>query len=158
MSKLLLYVPTRGRVGNQRTLKALPSKWRERAIIVCPKDEIRSHLKSFPEATAIAQPDPDMTIAAKRAWIFKTARSEKIMMLDDDLRFAVRVKTLKEFKGYAPEGSRGRTRDSRWAKACKKDPDIHKMITVKNDDSRLIAMFDAIEKMLSDYRHGGIGT
>jgi hypothetical protein len=79
-------------------------------------------------------------------------------MLDDDLRFAVRLKTLPIFAGYAPEGSRGSSGNSRWAKIYKKYPGIHKVENCKPGDERLDKVLKAIERMLNDYAHGGINT
>jgi hypothetical protein len=161
--QMMLFVPTRGRVDNQLTLRNLPTAWRERTSIVCPKEEVKKHLKNWPDVmNVIPQPDSNMTIAAKRAWIFREAGEkdvDKIMMLDDDLRFAVRRKTLDVFKGYAPEGSRGTSGNSRWARYFNKYPGIHKVVNVSGDENpKLARMFGSIEKMLTIYAHGGIAT
>jgi hypothetical protein len=63
---------------------------------VCPKKEVfkLSALDINEEVEVIAQPDPDCTIAQKRRWIleeFHRRGEEKIIMLDDDLRFATRI-------------------------------------------------------------------
>jgi len=89
-----IIIPTRGRTNQQITLQSLPSEWRERTTIVCPKIEAFK-LGGFDERLEIvAQPDPDWTIARKRKWIMEewSRRGyERILMLDDDLSFATRI-------------------------------------------------------------------
>jgi hypothetical protein len=87
----------------QLTLKNMPEKWRERTTLVCPKEEATKHMINWPDVICVVQPDPKMTIAQKRKWIFETAakrKHEKIMMLDDDLSFCPRYEHPKEFEGY----------------------------------------------------------
>ena len=98
-----IYIPTRGRVGRQVTLMALPPKLREHAWLVCPRDEVKEHKKQTPNV--IAQPASVTSIAEKRAWIIKQAHKngeEKLAMLDDDMGFYARgLKGL--LKEYATE-------------------------------------------------------
>jgi hypothetical protein len=86
----------------------LPKVLREQTTIVAPKKEIfklsAQYVSGVPEY--IPQPDPDMKIGDKRAWIleeFHRRGEEKIIMLDDDLRFATRISEtdwhLREIKG-----------------------------------------------------------
>lgn len=93
-SELMVIIPTRGRAGKQTTFAGLPAEWRRRVLFVCPKREVAQHRGNHPQAHGvIEQPDPDMTIARKRRWIMKWAEEQKferIAMLDDDLRYAVR--------------------------------------------------------------------
>jgi len=65
--------------------------------VVCPSDEAHRHgLYPYVRehgASVISQPDQITTIAAKREWImqhFHEQGEEKIIMLDDDLKFYVR--------------------------------------------------------------------
>lgn len=161
--KLQIIIPTRGRVSNQLTLRNMPPEWRERTMIVCPKEEVKQHAKNWKVGKIIAQPDSTMTIAAKRAWILKAcakAGTERILMLDDDLRFAVRPKTLKKFAGFEPEGSRGGTAKgtTAWGEAYKAQPGIHKVVQCKAADPAVGKIFERIEFMLGKYTHGGINT
>lgn len=80
-----IVVPTRGRWDMKLTSDILPKSWRDRIDIVCPEKEAVRHTDYRSWAHVVVQPDPDMTIAAKRAWIMKTWSSEKIVMMDDDL-------------------------------------------------------------------------
>jgi hypothetical protein len=151
---LLLYIPTRGRIDYQHTMRNLPDVWKRKTIIVCPKEEVKAHKKNWPMATVIAQPIHVQNIAQKRAWIFKHANDNgivKIMMLDDDLRFSVRIKTLKEFKGYDHD-------KKKWKRRCAEQPGLHKLTNVNGEDPRLMNTFNAIERMLDVYKHGGIST
>ena len=85
---MLIYIPTRGRVGKQITLRSIPEAFRDRVRIVCPRDEVKEHKKEHPHV--IAQPARIQNIAEKREWIMKNAESEKIMMIDDDCSFYAR--------------------------------------------------------------------
>ena len=88
-----IFIPTKGRRNNQLTLKNLPQKIRERVTVVVPQGEAPAFKMNYPMVTVLVQPDPNMGIAHKRKWILDTAHTEcveKLVMLDDDLRFAVR--------------------------------------------------------------------
>jgi hypothetical protein len=154
---MFLFVPTRGRttIAQQETLASLPDFWRKRTTIVCPSNEVDWFIKNYRGIRAVwKQPNDKMTIAAKRAWIFQRTAKEKmqkIMMLDDDLRFGIRLETPKQFKGYGV-----RPYDA-WKEYRAKHSDAHKLIlTDKGNDLRAEKIFYAIERMLSTYAHGGI--
>jgi hypothetical protein len=89
-----IVIPTRGRTEEQLTWTFFPKSIMERTTVVCPQREVNK-LKSFRDNLNVeAQPDPNMKIAAKRAWILEEWRRrgyDKILMLDDDLRFATRI-------------------------------------------------------------------
>jgi hypothetical protein len=86
-----IIIPTRGRMDKQITLSRLPRELRKQTTIVCPEQE-KLRLSCFDVNVAV-QPDPNMTIAAKRAWIMRECLRngyDKIIMLDDDLTFSTR--------------------------------------------------------------------
>ena len=86
-----IYIPTRGRIGKQTTFMSLPPKLRERAWLVCPREEAKEHKKLTPNV--LVQPKAITTIAEKRAWILKQAHKngeETLVMLDDDMGFYAR--------------------------------------------------------------------
>lgn len=85
-----IYIPTKGRISQQLTIQNLPEGLRGQMTIVSPSNEVFWHHKNWPTAEVVQQPDDNMGISAKRAWIVETATDDKIVMLDDDLRFAVR--------------------------------------------------------------------
>ncbi len=97
---LKIIIPTKGRVKQQLTLQNLPPELQAQTVLVCPEIEVSSLKTEFrfwmrqPTGTAIwAQPAEIKTIAQKRHWILKACNDlgwTKIVMLDDDLRFAVR--------------------------------------------------------------------
>lgn len=97
-----IMIPTRGRVGEQQTLKSLSPSLRADTILVCPADE-RDMLFQHSVAaildhegkpvTIVTQPEDITTISAKRAWMMNWAREhgiDKVLMLDDDLFFYYR--------------------------------------------------------------------
>lgn len=85
-----IYIPTKGRVNNQATYKNLPDLLKTDVIIVCPIEEVEQLQGNCPLSTVVSQPDSSMGISAKRKWIIDTTEYDRIVMLDDDLRFAVR--------------------------------------------------------------------
>lgn len=151
MKKLLLYVPTRRRIIYQFTLRSLPREWQERTILVCPKDEAKEHGRQWKKLLAIQSP-ATADIAETRAWIFEHAKSDKIMMLDDDLLFSHRAKPYVSLGGYWSNPPSG----DQWEKYKKIHPDATKLDNLKPEDPRLDRMFRKIEKVLDTYRHAGI--
>lgn len=89
MSKMMLYLTTRGRPDDQLTLSCLPKKWLQRTVVVCPRAERSGFEIHWPDLYGIWTPDVK-NLPEKRAAVFKTTKIDKIMMLDDDLRFHVR--------------------------------------------------------------------
>ena len=85
-----IIIPTKGRISNQTTLQNLPPALRDITQVVCPEKEAFWIEQKFPKVLVTKQPDPAMTIAEKRKWIVDSATDPNIVMLDDDLRFAVR--------------------------------------------------------------------
>jgi len=152
VSGLRLFIPTKGRIDSQHTLTALPSTWHRRITIVCPPDEMKAHHERWPNVRVIAQGSNVRGIADARAWIFGWASRnniEKIAMLDDDIRFAARVKTLKRFKGI------GET-VREWGLLKDVDPDLGKLVNLEPGDERLNTMLFGLEKKLDKYAHAGI--
>ena len=91
-----IIIPTKGRTNTQLTITFFPKELRQRTTFVCPAKEVQrlKELRIDPEYQVVAQPDPNWKIAAKRAWIIQEwARRghDKIVMLDDDLRFSTRI-------------------------------------------------------------------
>jgi hypothetical protein len=91
-----IIIPTRGRTNTQLTISFFPKELREITTVVAPQKEMFKLSKMYfdHQPEYVAQPDPDWTIAEKRAWIFQWAHEQgydKIFMLDDDLRFSTRI-------------------------------------------------------------------
>lgn len=97
MEEVRYYVPTRGRVDEQRTVSAFPASLRSSLTIVCPAEEVNQHERNWPEVRVVAQPSTVTTIGHKRAWIYESlAVQDDVDMawqLDDDLKFKVCVET-----------------------------------------------------------------
>jgi len=101
-----IIIPTRGRVNKQRTVSVVPRELLSRTTLVCPQQEQRRLARLDDDIEVVAQPDANMRIAAKRAWIVQFGLDrgyEKILMLDDDLVFSTRkgpdVKGLRKIRG-----------------------------------------------------------
>jgi hypothetical protein len=91
-----IIIPTRGRIHRQTTLQSLPSELLKQTILVCPKREASGLYRLYKDAgvDVVVEPHPDMKIAQTREWVVQTwfnAGYTKIIMLDDDLRFATRI-------------------------------------------------------------------
>lgn len=79
-------IPTRGRAYDQRTLGYLRgTKWENRTYLVVPQEEV--HLHSYDRIMA----HDAEGISATRQWIVDST-TDDVIMLDDDLMFAVRRK------------------------------------------------------------------
>lgn len=93
-----IYIPTYRRVMHQRTLTWLPRSWWPKVSLVVDKIdalEFEEYVSEHPNLVIV--PKSVQTIAQKRAWIMRTTSYERILMLDDDLRFARRVYTENKF-------------------------------------------------------------
>jgi hypothetical protein len=89
-----IIIPTRGRTNQQLTLQSLPPELRKRTTIVCPKKEAVRLSRLYNDVEIVVQPEPTWKIARKREWIVREwlrCGYDKIIMLDDDLRFATRI-------------------------------------------------------------------
>lgn len=81
-----IYIPTKGRITNDRTWKYLPGFWKDRATLVCPSNEVEAHIKAGRNAIAC-----DLQgISAVRQWIIDNADTDHILMTDDDHDFYIR--------------------------------------------------------------------
>lgn len=85
---LRIYIPTRGRVEKQITLRSLPKNLWGRTWLVCPADEAGSLKKVH--KNILVQPSHINTIAEKREWVVKQHKGDKLIMLDDDCGFYAR--------------------------------------------------------------------
>lgn len=91
MEPVRYFVPTRGRVGAQATVRNFPASLRPLLTIVCPQDEVKQHEADWPEVRVVGQPSDIKTIGAKREWIYRVLAREVdwAWQLDDDLKFKI---------------------------------------------------------------------
>ena len=82
-----IYIPTYGRVHRQETLNALPDRWAARTALVCRPEEAEA-LRSRYGVTVVACPAKG--IAPTRQWLLDNHEGDRFIMLDDDLKFAMR--------------------------------------------------------------------
>lgn len=102
-----IVIPTKGRTNEQLTVSSLlGSGLIKRTILLCPRKEANKLRDLRTDWTVEAQPDDNWKIHEKRAWILQEwgrRGFDKIIMLDDDLRFATRISEndwhLREIKG-----------------------------------------------------------
>lgn len=103
MEAVRYYIPTRGRVGRQLTLKSLPVGLHPLVTLVCPEDEVLAHRADWPDITVHGQPDSVQTIGAKREYIFKELAQDVSFawQFDDDLSMKICVSNqFKDTKKY----------------------------------------------------------
>lgn len=85
-----IFIPTRGRVGLQKTVERLGRRINRRfdTTLVCPPGEVKQHKLNEGQHEADVLPCKAEGIAATRQWILQYARKENegiVLMLDDDL-------------------------------------------------------------------------
>lgn len=84
-----IYIPTLGRFDKQFAWDGLPSKWKDRAALVCPPSEAAEHEKRGRQVLRSTAKG----IGKVRDWIIEHAHRggyTKIVMLDDDVRLQIR--------------------------------------------------------------------
>lgn len=92
MSDLQIVIPSYRRMARQATLGYLPPEWAARTtLVVDESDAGLQRLYDLRGARVLVHPPEVDTIAKKRAWIIRNSVFNKIVMFDDDLRFAVRI-------------------------------------------------------------------
>lgn len=96
-----IVIPTYRRVNAQHTLRALPLDRQAQTVLVVDEEDaerisLAQRVSGFPLGPLVMVHPPEVkTIAQKRAWILANGMPRewddpKIVMMDDDLRFAVR--------------------------------------------------------------------
>lgn len=85
-----IYIPTRGRIGLQKTVERLGRKINRRftTTLVCPPGEVKQHLVNEGAYSVQVLPCRADGISDTRQWILDHARKHKegiVLMLDDDL-------------------------------------------------------------------------
>ena len=86
-----IYIPTRGRADSQVTLSFFPEELRKAVTLVV--DEHEKDLYSKYDCRIMVCDDTVTDIATKRRFIHDNTDDNKIVMLDDDLRFYIRKST-----------------------------------------------------------------
>ena len=81
-----VYIPTYGRVHRQETLAAFPDEWAARTALVCRPEEAEA-LSGRGAEVLVA---PVKGIAPTRQWILEQHEGDRLLMFDDDLKFARR--------------------------------------------------------------------
>lgn len=91
MNDLQIVIPSFRRMPRQATLNNLPESWMSRTTLVLDQhDADLQKLYPLRGANILVHPPEIDTIAKKRAWIIMQPQFDKIVMFDDDLRFAIR--------------------------------------------------------------------
>ncbi len=128
---MLIYIPTMGRVGKQYTLKKIPGEWLKRTILVCPPEELKAHGNKERVWTWGCTAKG---IANTRQCILDHAlahRQQKVLMLDDDLRFYVKG-PKRDAKSETPFG------------------------LYECNEKHMDKLLHEVDDMLTDYAHCGI--
>lgn len=94
-----IYIPTIGRTDHQPTFFSLPEFWQRRTTFICPGHELIKLRRTVGDNPKIwIQRAHVKGIAQVREYIVQTTNHKKILMLDDDLKFAHRQNGLKLVK------------------------------------------------------------
>jgi ribosomal protein L23 len=88
--RMRIYIPTYRRATAQKTWSLLPPEWRKKTTFVVDDQDKQALITRGIKATFWVHPKRVKTIAQKRAWIIESTKHEKIIMMDDDLRFCAR--------------------------------------------------------------------
>lgn len=97
--RMHIYIPTYRRVDRQKTLGKIPKTWLPHTTLICDETDYPDLVALTGRAAEISGVCPNVvvspakTIAKKRVWILEHAakkRRDRILMLDDDLRFCIR--------------------------------------------------------------------
>jgi hypothetical protein len=83
-----IYIPTYGRVARQETLAAFPDRWRSRTALVCRPEEAADLYARYGVEVLVAH--RARGISATRQWIIDQHEGDRLLMFDDDLKFAFR--------------------------------------------------------------------
>ena len=83
-----VFIPTYNRVEKQKTWDVFPDHIKEHTTLVCPQEELKTHLELG--RNAVATPDSVKGIAATRQWIIENCGVDQVMMCDDDQGFGCR--------------------------------------------------------------------
>lgn len=99
-----IIIPTYRRVDAQHTWDALPPVWKQRTTFVVDVEDAAAMVQRVSNVTVVkpnkpakwgaqivVHPPTVTSIAQKRAWILRNCLEDRIVMMDDDLRFAVRA-------------------------------------------------------------------
>ena len=128
-----IYIPTIGRTGLQRTWDAIPGDWRPWAYLVCPADEAKAHYRAGRRVVVCTEKG----IGPVRHWIMQNAPCDKVLMLDDDLKFNVK----------------GPRRDGLPGDGTRNSPKFGLYDVTPNTMS---AMLHEVRRRLTVYAHGSI--
>ena len=127
----IIYIPTYNRIDAQVTLERIPLSAGAadgRVVLVATRKEAKKLERKW-EVPVLVQPEDVTNIAQKRAWIIEQCRYERMIMLDDDLRFCFRPTF-----------------------------DEPKLITVPPDHKGACREWTNIEAALEKYAHVGMGA
>lgn len=81
-----LYIPSSGRAAEQYTLRQLSPEWRRKTVVVVPEAEIDNYHLYIPHDISLLG-CPHKGIGPTRQFIIAAAYPDKVVMMDDDLRF-----------------------------------------------------------------------
>lgn len=91
MKDFLIYIPTRGRIENQKTLNNLPSWLHSKVRLVTPEKEAEALAQCYPHMRKYILPVPVQGIGKTRQWIVENSKARYGLFLDDDMDFCYRL-------------------------------------------------------------------
>lgn len=82
-----IYIHSSGRAGKSLSIEYMPY-----ATILVQAHEYRDYVRANPHHDVVPLPPEIKTLSPTRQWILDNCPEDKVLMLDDDLRFSVRRK------------------------------------------------------------------
>lgn len=143
-----VYIPTLGRLDNQRTLKELPQRWLKKTKLVVAKHEAKAHKKEYGERRVMVAPVEG--ISATRQWIIENALSRYVMFLSDDLLFNVRYEGIRLRRAKPAEVGEMLDLLMRW---LKKEKFAHVGVSPRGGNNHCEADYMEITRMNDAYAY-----
>lgn len=93
MIDLKIIIPTLGRINNQITYNGFQNKYKDSIIFVVQSHEYKEFKLKFPKNEVLCLPIEINNISDTRQWIIEKFNNHYVWILDDDLRFRLRIVT-----------------------------------------------------------------
>ncbi len=84
-----IYIPSLHRM-DQKTWEALPPEWQNKTTIICHRDDVEPLRLKYRSMSVRQQPTALKGIGPIRQYLLDTCPENKMVMMDDDLRFSAR--------------------------------------------------------------------
>lgn len=148
-----IVIPTHGRPTKQLSLRCLPQSLRDSAMVLTSTEAdaiaIREyHKHTFSLESQGALKSHGQRIHTKRQWIMENVKADKLIQLDDDMRYFRRCAS--KYRVYEKGG--------RWKLTEEAKAADRKLLHTIRKDSDTEKLFDTVNKYLETYVHGCVSS